>query len=75
MPLPEDKMTEVYTYSAESAGRMDIGERWELRKEGEKDMELEHYSHLGSIQATTFGWPWRAQEAARNSTELSKGAY
>lgn len=41
-------MTQGYTYSVESAGRMDIGERWELQREGEKDINVRTLSHVGS---------------------------
>lgn len=48
----------VCTYSAESAGRMDIGERWELEREREERRTswLEHHSHLLTLVPCDLEW-------------------
>lgn len=63
-------MPEVSTYSAESAGRMDIGERWELKGKVKRTLWLEYYSHLGSMfipKCNDLRWTLQSTE---RSTEL-----
>ncbi len=56
-----DKITDVVsTYSAESAGRMDKGERWELQGERrEKDNKVRTSRTPQLPSQTDMEWPWR----------------
>lgn len=66
-------MPEVYTYSAESAGRMDIGERWELKGRVKRTLWLEYYSRLGSMfipKCNNLRW---IEYRKQHGTEINKG--
>lgn len=53
-----ERITGMHTYSAESAGRMDKGESWELQREGERTSWSQHYLHSESLVPTCSGLGW-----------------